>query len=104
VATSRLVLDRRNNFVRGAHGGASRDGLEFANGMGVAARSVLYMDKDGLKVSGRTTDAEMTLTAWNPERNGSGWAGQATRDWSKLKPTDIAAQCLEMTRRAANPV
>jgi len=72
--------------------------------IGASARSVLYLDKQGLNIAGRATDAELTLTEWNRDGEGSGWAGASARDWRQLDATAIADSCQELTLRSAHPV
>jgi predicted Zn-dependent protease len=72
--------------------------------VGVVARSVLVLSKDGVNVSGHETDAEITVTAWTPDQTGIGWAGQAARDWTMLTPEGIASQAIDLASKGANPV
>jgi predicted Zn-dependent protease len=71
---------------------------------GVYVRSTIYADKTGIVASGQETDTELTVTGWSPDGRGSGWAGQAARDWAALTPDRIAADALRLTTLSANPV
>ena len=72
--------------------------------VGVQMGSRSYADKQGLFAAGQECDSEMTVTAWNADGKGSGWAGAASRDWSTLKPAIISGEATRLTKLAANPV
>jgi len=78
--------------------------LNVAAFVGVAVHSTVYGDKRGLLASGQETDSELTITGWDAQWKGSGWAGQAARDWTMLRPDDVAARAIRLTNLAANPV
>jgi predicted Zn-dependent protease len=71
--------------------------------VGLTACSTLLMQQDGLLAFNRETDSECTVSAWSPDGRASGWFGQASRDWSAVHPTSIAAEAIEMAKRATNP-
>jgi predicted Zn-dependent protease len=83
--------------VRAAH-------LQCSVFVGVMNRSTCAMDTSGLLASGEETDAEVTLTVWTRDGMNSGWAGQATRDWSQLAVSRLAEEAIDMARRSENPV
>lgn len=72
--------------------------------IGAMARSTLIMRKDGLIAYEHETDSEITVTAWNADGKGSGWAGATARDWTRVDPNTVVTRALDITRRAANPV
>jgi predicted Zn-dependent protease len=72
--------------------------------VGVSVRSISYGDKQGLFSAGRETDSELNVTAWNADGKGSGWAGQAARDWTTQRPEAVSAEAARLTKLAANPV
>lgn len=72
--------------------------------VGVAVHSQLYADRQGFFVAGREADSEITVTGWAAQGNGSGWAGQAARDWSTLRPERVVDDAIRLTRLSANPV
>ena len=71
---------------------------------GVFVRSKAYAEKTGLVVAGQDTDTELTVTGWSADGKGSGWAGQAERDWTRLNPEFVGSEALRITELAANPV
>jgi len=72
--------------------------------VGVSARSTGYVDKQGRRVAGHDTDAELVVTGWSNDGKASGWAGQAAREWSTMDPAAVARRSIELTQRSANPV
>jgi len=72
--------------------------------VGVYLRSVVYANKSGLMAAGQETDVELTVTGWNANGKGSGWAGQATRDWTTVRAASVAEEARRITLLAANPV
>lgn len=72
--------------------------------VGVCLHSQCIADKTGLSVAGQETDSELTVTAWNADGKGSGWAGQAARDWATLRPEQVTNDVIRLTTLAANPV
>jgi len=71
--------------------------------IGVWVHSRCVANKQGLCAAGLETDAELTVTAWNADGKGRGWAGQAARDWDTLRPDHVAQEAIRLTRLAANP-
>jgi len=80
---------------------AKLNGSAFIGGM---ARATLIMRKDGLVAYGNETDTELTVTAWNDDGKGSGWAGDAARDWTRIDANAVVDRAIDITRRSANPV
>jgi predicted Zn-dependent protease len=72
--------------------------------VGFAARSVMYVYRYGMTAFAEETDAEVTLTARTPDGTGSGWSGQAHRDWSQMTPRAIVPHAAELARRSRGPV
>lgn len=79
-------------------------GLRASGFIGVLVRTRGYADKQGRLTAGQETDSELVVTAWNPDGKGSGWAGQAARDWTRIHPAEIAADAVRITKLSANPV
>jgi len=79
-------------------------GLTASAFVGVYAQSQVYADKQGITAAGQATDSEIVVTGWTEDRSGSGWAGQAARDWGRLTPDTVARRAIELTMRSAHPV
>jgi predicted Zn-dependent protease len=80
------------------------EGVTGAATVGIGMRSRLYMYKYGLTAFADETDCEVTVTARTLDGTGSGWAGQAHRDWNQLSTKEIVKQASAIARRAKNPV
>jgi len=76
--------------------------------IGVAAESKMYADKQGACITGQSTDAEIAVTAWDPDSPdgpaSSGWAGAASRSWGTLDSHRIAADAVHLARLASHPI
>jgi predicted Zn-dependent protease len=72
--------------------------------VGVRARSTALLHTGGISAAGHDTDTEVTLTGWTVDEKGSGWAGQAARNWATLDPAAVARQAVHLTRLSQNPV
>jgi len=72
--------------------------------VGQMSRAVLHIYPLGLTSFAEETDCEVTVTARSPDGKGSGWNGQANRDWTKMTPMDVVDRAVEMSNRSHNPV
>jgi len=79
-------------------------GLTTSASVGVMLMSRSHADKQGMLAAGQSTDSEVTVTAWNPDGKGSGWAGATARDWNTLQLGKISEDAIRLTRLAAKPV
>jgi len=52
---------------------------------------------------GDSTDAEISLSVRAADGSASGWSGQANRDWSKLRPAQVAQAALANAEQQRNP-
>ena len=57
----------------------------------------------GLFAYRRSTAASMTTTVRTPDGTGSGWAGAAHHDFSKIDAAALGARAIEKARRSVNP-
>jgi predicted Zn-dependent protease len=81
-----------------------RSALEGAATIGLSTRSCLYLYAYGLAAFANETDCEVTVTARTPDGTGSGWGGEAHRNWSKVSPTAAVGRAIAFAQRARNPV
>ncbi len=58
----------------------------------------------GLFAYYRATSCALTATVRTPDGTGSGWAGGAHYDWSRLDPQAFGARAIEKARLSRNPV
>ena len=68
------------------------------------AGSFAVANSKGLFAYARGTGAALTTTVRTPDGSGSGWAGAAHHDWSRLQPADLGARAMEKARLSANAV
>lgn len=72
--------------------------------VGLVARSVLYLYKQGLTAFAEETDCEVTVTARTPDGIASGWGGQAHRDWGQLMPDAVVTKAVEFANRGRDRI
>jgi len=102
--TAAAFDDARHAAIEMVTAPVVRAGLVTSACVGVTLVSRSYADKQGMLAAGQSSDSEVTVTAWNPNGKGSGWAGQATREWETLDVTKVADEAIRLTKLAANPV
>jgi len=78
-STLAAFYEQRHEVIETLVAPVAAAGLITSAFSGVMVQSRLYADKQGLMVAGQETDSEITVTAWNPDGKGSGWAGDAAR-------------------------
>jgi predicted Zn-dependent protease len=78
--------------------------LNGAATVGLAACSKLYLYQHGLTAFSEETDCEVTVTARTPDGTGSGWSGQANRNWTTITSSVVAERAIEIANRSRNPV
>jgi predicted Zn-dependent protease len=59
---------------------------------------------EGLFAYGRTTAVSMTTTVRTASATGSGWAGAAHSDWSRITPAELGTRAIEKARLSEAPV
>jgi predicted Zn-dependent protease len=72
--------------------------------VGLTARSALYMYQPGMTAWVRETDCELTVTARAPDGTASGWAGQASRDWSTITPRTVVQAAVDLANKGRKPM
>jgi len=72
--------------------------------VGLSARSALYLYRGGLTAWSTETDGEVTVTARTLDGKTSGWSGQASRNWSDIRPETIARDAIDLANRGRNIV
>jgi len=103
-ATVGAMATARSDVVPELLATVSRAGLTAAGFLGLMARADAVMTNDGIFAFHEETDSEITVTARTPDGKGSGWGGQAVRNWDQMRPPDVAARAVDVAKRAANPV
>jgi hypothetical protein len=84
--------------VRGAQ-------LHAAGFIGIMARAEAFvLKKDGVIFSHDETDSEVNVVARSKDGKSTGWGGQASRDWSAMRVTDLTQRAIDVAKRGMNPV
>ncbi|HEY9514124.1 MAG TPA: TldD/PmbA family protein [Gemmatimonadaceae bacterium] len=91
---------------------AVRQVTEPSRGAGLSATGYLESDAEaravanskGLFAYGRRTLSSMTTTVRTQDGTGSGWAGAAHSDWSRIDPASLGVRAIEKASRSAKPV
>jgi len=104
ASTASAFFNARHTVIPALIDPLLRANLTAAAFVGVHAKSYAYADKQGLAACGEETDNELIVTGWNANGKGSGWAGQAEREWTKVHPEAIAQRALRLTQLSANPM
>jgi len=68
------------------------------------AGSFAVANSRGLFAYGRQTDSAMTTTVRTTDGTGSGWAGAAHNDFSRIDARELGARAIEKAQRSRNPV
>lgn len=103
-ATATLDPQGRATAVAKITGPAEKAGLMSTGYLEVTSGAAAVANSSGLFVWGRSTAACLTATARTTDGTGSGWAGDATNDWSTIDPSKLAARAIEKAQRSVNPV
>ena len=103
-ATATLDPQGRANAVAKITGPAEKAGLMSTGYLEVTSGAAAVANSSGLFAWGRSTAACLTATARTTDGTGSGWAGDATNDWSTIDPSKLAARAIEKAQRSVNPV
>lgn len=94
-----------------ARADATRRIAEAARGAGLVstgyleanAESTAVANSAGLFAWGRETSLALTTTVRTEDGTGSGWAGIAHHDWTKVDPDALARRAIEKSRQSVNP-
>ncbi len=102
--TASLDPVARADAVRAITQATSDAGLHGTGYLETNAGSFAVANSKGLFAYSRGTGAALTTTVRTPDGNGSGWAGAAHHDWSRLRPAELGARAIEKARRSAAAV
>jgi predicted Zn-dependent protease len=96
----------------GSRASAARQITEAARAAGVIATGYLeanagataIANSRGLFAYGRQTALALTTTVRTEDATGSGWAGIAHHDWTRVDPSALARRAIDKAKRSVNPV
>ena len=103
-ATSALEPAARAAAVRRVTEPARTAGLDATGYMEHGGGSFAVANSKGLFAYGRQTAVSFTTTVRTKDGTGSGWAGAAHHDWTKLDTAALGARALDKAKRSTNPV
>lgn len=105
-STASLDAERRARVAEQAMAPASERGLQAAGFLDLSAGSTAVANRNGLFAFHEDSDLAYTLTVRTAAGDGSGWAGGAHNDFSKIDTAAVAERALEkaIRSRGAQPV
>jgi predicted Zn-dependent protease len=103
-ATARVDAAARAAAVRAVTVPAQAAGHVATGYMETQAGATAIANSKGLFAYERQTDASMTTTVRTPDGTGSGWAGAAHNDFTKIDAAALGARAIEKARASMNPV
>ncbi len=103
-ATATLDPSGRANAVRAVSEPSRAAKLTSTGYMEANAGAFAIANSEGLFAYRRQTASSMTTTVRTPDGTGSGWAGAAHHDWTKIDAAALGARAIEKAQRSANPV
>jgi len=77
-----------------------RSNLSGAATIGLVARSTMHLYRLGLTAFSEETDSEVSVTARLPVVGGTGWSGQAHRDWAHVDPQAVTARAVLLAEQS----
>ncbi len=102
-ATAALDPTGRATAVRAVTEPSRTAGLVATGYLESQAGSTAIANSRGLFAYDRQTGAVLTTTVRTEDGTGSGWAGAAHNDWSRIDPAALGARAIEKARLSANP-
>jgi predicted Zn-dependent protease len=103
-ATAALDPQGRAEAVRAITAPVTRDGLVATGYLDSRVGAGAVANSRGLFAYNRTTAAALTTTVRTTDGTGSGWAGAAHHDWSRVDPAALGARAAEKARASRTPV
>jgi predicted Zn-dependent protease len=102
-ATAALEPDSRARAVREISEAARNTGLVSTGFLEANAGATAIANSTGLFAYGRATELALTTTVRTDDGTGSGWAGIAHHDWSKVSPATLARRAIEKANASKSP-
>lgn len=102
-STADLTPEQRAAAVRAITGPADRQGLVSTGFLDILVSSRAVATKKGLFAYETGTNVNLTTTVRTPDGTGSGWAGTAQNDWTRLNPGELAERAIRKAQLSRNP-
>lgn len=103
-ATAALEPIERAEAIQRIAGPARAASLTSTGYLEANAGALSVANSRGLFAYSRSTSVALTTTVRTPDGTGSGWAGGAHFDWSRLDPLAFGTCAIEKARLSRNPV
>jgi predicted Zn-dependent protease len=103
-ATAALDPQGRADAVRAITAPSTRSGLVSTGYLDTRVGASAVANMKGLFAYTRGTAAALTTTVRTPDGSGSGWAGAAHHDWSRIDAAALGARAAEKARASRAPV
>jgi len=103
-STAQAMTTARGEVLPRLLTGLKTAGMQGAATIGFTTRSIFVFMRLGREAYCRETDCEVTVTARCPDETGSGWSGQASRDWTQIQPDVVLAQAIDLGKRSQHMV
>jgi predicted Zn-dependent protease len=101
--TANFVAADRSRTGRALAKPVETAGLRAAGFLAVTANSAAVYNTNGLRVYGRWTNAQYSVTVRNAKETGSGWAGVDGNDWSHIDAQAITERAQHKCLTSADP-
>ena len=102
--TASLEPTSRAQAARQITESARAAGLVATGFLEANASATALANSNGLFAYGRQTALALTTTVRTEDGAGSGWAGIAHHDWTKVQPASLVRRAIDKAKRSANPV
>jgi predicted Zn-dependent protease len=102
-STANLDPTQRAAAVRAITEPARAEGLVATGYLESNAGSFAVANHKGLFAWSRSTGVALTTTIRTPDGTGSGWAGAAHHDWSRIDPASLGTRAIEKAKLSVNP-
>ena len=103
-ATAALDPQGRADAVRRITEPARAAGLSSTGYLESNGGSFAVANSKGLFAYGRNTAVSMTTTVRTTDGTGSGWAGAAHSDWTRIAAAELGARAIQKAKLSVNPV
>ena len=83
---------------------AASAGLVSTGYLETRANAQAVANSKGLFAFDRSTESVLTTTVRTPDGRGSGWAGGASNDWTRINAAELGARAIDKARRSVSAV
>ncbi|HSU13781.1 TldD/PmbA family protein [Longimicrobium sp.] len=102
-STANLTPEQRAAAVNAITRPAEAQGLISTGFLDIVTGSTAVATKKGLFAYDTSTVSNLTTTVRTPDGTGSGWAGGAANDWTRMNPAEMADRAIRKAQLSRNP-